>query len=244
VGVAGVTTWTIAALIIAAASFVQGLAGFGIGIVSLAFLPFLVDPAVAVVLVTVYAAAFAFIIFVQLRGDVRPRSIADLLLGTLLGTMPGVWILASLPASVLTRVIGLVLVVIVVLELRGLYPERLRGRHWGLGAGLIAGVLGGAVGTPGPPVILYATTQGWSPRTIKANLQLFFVVNQLVILGGYWWAGLLTREVGRLALLFAVPAVVGLVAGMGLFARIDAVKFRRTVFAVIFFAGAVLLIRG
>src|SRR2546422_4960852 len=71
------------------------------------------------------------------------------------------------------------LVIAVALEWRGLYPARLEGRRWGLGAGVLAGVIGGAVGTPGPPVVLYATTQGWSPRTIKANLQAFFVVNQV-----------------------------------------------------------------
>jgi len=32
-------TWAVGALVIAAACFVQGLAGFGIGLVSLAFLP-------------------------------------------------------------------------------------------------------------------------------------------------------------------------------------------------------------
>ena len=33
----------------------------------------------------------------------------------------------------------------------------------------------------------------------------FFVANQAVILLGYWWTGLLTPEVWRLAALFAVP---------------------------------------
>ena len=69
------------------------------------------------------------------------------------------------------------------------------------------------MGTPGPPAIVYMAAQGWSPRTIKANLQAFLVVNQLVILVGYWWAGLLTREVWRLAGLLALPAALGLLGG-------------------------------
>ena len=93
-------------------------------------------------------------------------------------------------------------------------------------------------------MILYATTQGWSPRTIKANLQAFFVVNQAVILAGYWWAGLLTREVWRFAALFAAPAIVGVAAGVALFNRTDPVRFRRIVFALLFVSGAVLLVRG
>jgi len=236
--------WIVSACIILAASFVMGLAGFGIALVGLAFLPFVMSPAAAVVLLTLYAFVIAVAIFIQLRRDFRPRGMLDLIVGTVAGTPLGVWVLATLPASALNRLIGLVLVLVVLLEWWGLYPEKLPGRIWGLGAGLLAGLIGGAVGTPGPPVILYATTQGWSPRTMKANLQAFFVVNQAVILVGYWWASLLTVEVWRLTAAFAVPAAVGLAAGVILFNRIDQRRFRRIVFGLLFVSGLVLLARG
>jgi len=236
--------WIAAAGVITAASFVMGLAGFGIALVALAFLPYLMTPADAIILLTIYAALFSAAMLVQLRRDVEPRAIADLLVGTLAGTPLGVWGLAALPASALNRLIGLMLVVAFVLESRGLYPERLRGHRWGLGAGAAAGVLGGAVGTPGPPVVLYSATQGWSARGIKANLQAFFLVNQGAILVGYWWAGLLTREVWALAAGFALPAVAGAAAGALLFEHVDQRRFRRIVFAIILVSALVLLVRG
>ena len=222
----------------------MGLAGFGIGLVSLAFLPYLMSPSEAIVLTTLYAAAFALAIFVPVRRDFTPARVADLIVGTVVGTPLGVWALATFPAGVLNRLIGVMLLVAVGLEWRRLYPEKLEGRRWGLGAGALAGVIGGAVGTPGPPVVLYATTQGWGPRTIKANLQAFFVVNQAVILAGYGWAGLLTDEVWRLAAVFAVPAIAGVALGVGLFNRVDPVRFRRIVFALLFVSGLALLARG
>ena len=236
-------TWLVGAAVIAAACFVQGLAGFGIGLVSLAFLPLLMSPADAIVLITVYATVFTVVIFLPLRRDFMLHGMRELLVGSIVATPAGVFILAIMPPAALTRLIGLVLLVIVGLEWLGLYPE-LRGRGWGLGAGLAAGLLGGAIGTPGPPVILYAAAQDWSPRTVKANIQAFLIVNQAVILIGYWWAGLLDREVWRLTWLYAVPAVAGLAAGMLLFNRLDRARFRRVVFAVLFVSGLVLLIRG
>src|SRR5258705_5258030 len=206
--------WLVGAVVIAAAFFVQGLAGFGIGLVSLAFLPFLMSPQQAIVLITVYAAIFIVIIFIPLRRDFTLHGMTELVAGTILATPAGVWLLAGLPSDLLKRLIGLVLLVIVALEWLGLYPERLRGRGLGFGAGLAPGVLGGAIGTPGPPVILYAAAQDWSPRTVKANIQAFLMVNQAVILIGHWWAGLLDRKVWRLTWLYAVPAVAGLAAGM------------------------------
>ncbi len=239
-----ILTWLAGAGVVLAASFVMGLAGFGIGLVSLAFLPFLMSPATAVVLMTLYAFVFAAALLIQLRRDVVPGALAGLLAGTVVGTPVGVWALATLPVATLKRLIGAMLVVAVALEWLGRYPERLGGRGWGLGAGVLAGLLGGAVGTPGPPVILYAAAQRWPPRMMKANLQAFFAVNQIVILGGYWWTGLLTAEVWRFSAIFAVPAVVGLAAGAMLFHRIDQVLFRRIVFALLLVAGLALLAGG
>jgi len=236
--------WVLGACAILSASFVQGLTGFGLGLVALSFLPYLLPPTTAVVLITIYGAAFAIAVLLQLRRDVTPREIVQLLIGTVVGMPFGVWILASVPGNVVNRIIGFVLVVVALLEWRGLYPGRLHGWYWGLGAGVLAGLLGGGFGTPGPPVILYSTTQGWSPRTIKANLQAFFTLNQAVILAGHWWAGLLTGEVVALAVAFAVPAALGLLAGVLLFGRINQVAFRRIVFVLIFASGAVLLVRG
>jgi uncharacterized membrane protein YfcA len=234
----------VGAVVVAAASFVQGLAGFGIGLVSLAFLPFLMSPTDAVVLMTLYATVFCAVIFVPLRRDFLPSGVDALVVGSVLGTPLGVWVLASVSATFLARLIGAVLIVIVALEWSGLSPRRLPGRAWGLGAGVLSGVVGAAVGTPGPPAIVYMAAQSWSPRTIKANLQAFLVVNQLVILVGYGWAGLLTAEVWRLAALLALPAALGLVAGMHLFDRVDAVKFRRVIFAILLGSGVALLLGG
>ena len=231
-------------MIIAVASFVMGLAGFGIGLVALAFLPFVMSPVVAIVLTTLYALIFSAVILVPLRREIQPVQLTQLLVGTVVGTPVGVWALAVLPATVINRMIGVVLLTITALEWWRRTPRKLAAPAWGYGAGVLAGALGGAVGTPGPPVIVYAATQGWSPRAVKANLLAFFTVNQAVILAGYWWADLLGAEVLRLSALLALPAILGAAAGVALFNRIDARRFRQIVFGVLFVSGVVLLLRG
>jgi uncharacterized membrane protein YfcA len=237
-------TWLAGAGILAVSSFVFGLTGFGIGLVSLSLLPFLISPATAVPLMTMYTMAFALIMAVQLRRHVMWPCLVELLLGSMVGTPLGVWVLILLSPSMLRRLIGIILIAVVVIELRGLYPQRLTGRSWGLGAGLLSGLLGGAVGTPGPPVVLYAAAQGWKPYPLKATLQAFFVANQAVILVGYWCTGLLTHAVMWLAVAYALPAAAGLAFGMHLFARVDQVHFRRMVFALLLVTGLVLCVRG
>ena len=236
--------WGIGALVMFFASFVLGLAGFGIALVAMAFLPYVMSPVTAIIVLTIYALVFSVVALVPLRRDVTPGALGDLVIGSVAGTPLGVWVLATLPVSGLNRLIGLMLVVAVALELRGVMPRRLPGRAWGLGAGFLAGVLGGAVGTPGPPVVMYATAQGWGPRTVKGNVMAFFVVNEAVILAGFWWADLLTRDVLTMAAVYAVPALAGVLTGMAMFSRIDPVRFRRLVFGLLLLSGLVLLIRG
>ena len=128
--------WVLGAVVIAGAFFVLGLAGFGNGLVALAFLPLVMSPVAAIVLLTVYTVLATIVIFVPLRRDFDPAGLPALLLGSVLGTPLGVWVLAALPASTLTRLIGLVLLAVVALEWLGLYPTRLPGRGWALGAGV------------------------------------------------------------------------------------------------------------
>jgi uncharacterized protein len=176
-------------------------------------------------LITLYGAAFALVMTIQLRRDVMFPQLVSLLIGTVLGTPVGVWVLEALSPSLLKRLIGLILMGIVVIEWYGAYPEKLSGRYWGLCAGSLAGLLGGAIGTPGPPVILYAAAQGWSPRNTKAMLQAFFLVNYSIIVVNHWWAGLLTREVAWLACLYVVPSAIGITAGIHLFDRMHQARF-------------------
>src|SRR2546428_13250647 len=109
------------------------------------------SPADAIVLLTVYTVLATIVIFVPLRADFDPGGMPALVLGSVLGTPLGVWVLAALPASALTRLIGLVLLAVVTLEWLGGYPPRPPGRPWGLGAGVAAGGVGGRGGRPRPP---------------------------------------------------------------------------------------------
>jgi uncharacterized membrane protein YfcA len=236
--------WLIAAAIIAGASFVLGLAGFGIGLVAMAFLPYVMSPVTAIVVLTIYTIVLVLVILVPLWPHLEPMPVVDMLAGALVGTPLGVWALSTFPVPTLKRLIGATLVVVVLLEWTQARPRHLAGRAWSVGAGILAGVAGGAVGTPGPPVILYAATQGWSPRTFKANLQAFFFVNEAIILAAYWWAGLVNAEVWRLTASLALPAVGGAALGMLCFRHVDQRRFRRLVFGLLLASGAVLLARG
>ena len=155
-----ILAWAIGALVIFVASFVMGLTGFGIALVAMAFLPWVMSPVTAVVVLTIYAIVFSVVVVVPLRREADSRALVDLLIGSAIGTPLGVWVLATLPITALNRLIGAVL--IVVRRARALEGVAHAAGRPGLGPRrrVPFGLVGGAVGTPGPPIIIYATTQG------------------------------------------------------------------------------------
>jgi hypothetical protein len=49
----------------------------------------------------------------------------------------------------------------------------------------------------GPPLVIYGTLQRWSPQHFRATLQGYFLPASVLIMAGYWFAGLWTAAVTR-----------------------------------------------
>jgi hypothetical protein len=119
---------------------------------------------------------------------------------------------------------------------------RLEGRGWPFGLGLIAGLLTGAYNTGGPPLIIYGTSQRWSPREFKANIQSLFLVASLGVITGHSAVGNMTGHTLRLALITIPAVMIALVAGRIAERYINPPAFRRAVLALLIVLGATLIL--
>jgi uncharacterized membrane protein YfcA len=61
--------------------------------------------------------------------------------------------------------------------------------------GFIAGVLGGAYNTNGPPVVIYGTLRRWAPDHFRATMQSYLLPTGFLILLGHGLSGLWTNLV-------------------------------------------------
>ena len=111
----------------------------------------------------------------------------------------------------------------------------------------MAGLLGGAYNTNGPPVVVYGTLRQWTPPQFRATLQGYFVPTGVFILASHALCSLWTTKVFCLYLASLPPLVVAVVLG-GLLARIlPKGKFDRYVHVLLIAIGVSLLyhvIRG
>src|SRR5207244_3541550 len=77
--------------------------------------------------------------------------------------------------------------------------------------GFSAGVLGGAYGMSGPPLVIYGALRRWTPHHFRATLQGYFLPASVAGMAGYWLTGLWVSAVTEyylLSLPLVWPAVV------------------------------------
>jgi len=232
------------------AGFTQGATGFGFGLVVMSVLPHLIDVREDVPLVSVFGLILTGVMLWPYRAYVEPRRFLPVLAGVAVATPLGALYLRSIDQRLVTGTLGAFLVVYAAASLlaergRSSATPRVRiSRRWGPVAGLLGGLLGGAFNTGGPPIIVYATARGWNAEGFKANLQVLFLFNsatQLVLFASW---GMLTPEILHLDLIGLPALLAGLLAGMWASARLDAVRFRRVVLALLLVFGVVFLVRA
>jgi uncharacterized membrane protein YfcA len=120
-------------------------------------------------------------------------------------------------------------------------PE-LRHPSWAYGTGLLAGMLGGAYNTSGPPVIIYGNCRRWQPAEFKSNLQGFFVVNSLFVFIGHALGGNLTPLVWRYYLWSLPVLAVGIILGTSMDRLFNPETFRKIVLWLLVVMGVRLIL--
>jgi uncharacterized membrane protein YfcA len=224
------------------AAFVQSVSGFGSALVTMAFLPLVIGIRAASPLFAICVVPLEIILLIRFRQELSLHEIWKLALASIVGVPFGVILLKLVSERTTLSVLGVALIGYSVYALMG---KRLpRSNHFSLPwlVGFLGGMLGGAYNTAGPPVILYADTQGWQPERFKSNLQGFFIINSIQVLIGHYLAGNYQHDV-LCWLPYAIPAILaGWLAGTLLDKHIPLLIFRRIVLMLLILMGLVNLI--
>ncbi|MBT5714193.1 sulfite exporter TauE/SafE family protein [Candidatus Poribacteria bacterium] len=160
-------------------AFLQGLAGFGFGMVSMAMLPFLIGARMASVVVAPFAVLNTVMLLWSLRSEIQFAALSRLVPGAVVGVPLGVMILTAFPEGALRRLIGFVILAYCVYEAwrrrAKLDTDISLSLWWGVPVGVLAGALGGAVNVGGPPIVLFLYLQPWKRDAVRATLCAFFL---------------------------------------------------------------------
>jgi uncharacterized membrane protein YfcA len=216
-------------LIVFAAIFTQTITGFGLALVSMPLLVLVMPVQVAAPLVALVGGVAELLLLIKHRAAFNIRAVAVLVAAMVLGIPVGVYLLGQVDEGVVTAVLGVIVVAYALYALFGFKLPALAHKGWAVGFGFVAGILGGAYNTSGPPVIIYGNCRGWEPAEFKGNLQGFFLVASVAVIVAHVIGGNLTAVVWT-NFFVAIPAILmGLVVGSVLEKRINPARFRQIV---------------
>ena len=199
-------------LVIFVAVFIRSAFGFGEALIAVPLLAFSIPIEIAAPLVTLLSITVAAIVVLQDWRKIHLRSLGWLIGPTLLGIPLGIALLTCAHQQFVKAALAIVIIAFSTYSLLGKKPPELHtdSRVWLLGCGFVAGLLGGAYGMNGPPLVIYGAMRRWSPQHFRATLQGYFLPASMAAMAGYWFAGLWVPAVTHyyaISLCVALPSI-------------------------------------
>ena len=229
------------AFVVFAATFVQGIAGFGLGLIAMPLLVTFLGIRTATPLVALIAITTEAILLVRYRQAFNLSAVGRLSAASLLGIPLGVYVLRRADSQIITTILG---GIITAYALYALFSPRLpllAHRAWAYAFGFVAGMLSGAYNTSGPPVIIYGSCRRWPPAEFKSNLQGFFALNMVMVIVIHAVGGSFTPLVWRNFTIGLPALLLGVGLGFSLDRWINPRLFRQLVLILLVLLGGRLL---
>jgi len=226
------------------ASLVRGFLGFGNALVAMPLLALFMHMNVVTPLVALQAFLMVPIMLVRSWRHICLKNAWRLTLGAAFGTPIGLIFLKDAHEQVVQLVLA---VVIAAFSLYSLLRPSLLRLHTDRGAvvaGFLAGLLGGAYNTNGPPLVMYGAMRRWPPEKFRATLQGFFLLSGIMILAGHAAAGLWTAAVFRYLFLSIPVIVVAMLLSRRYGSRIPAGKFDKLVYVMLLVIAGMLALKA
>ena len=226
------------------ATLVRSALGFGEALIAVPLLAFVLPVKVAAPVAVLVSITVAAVVVAQDWRHVHLRSAAWLVFFTLLGIPLGLLLLRSVSEPIVKGTLGVLVAgfAMSALARRGTYELTNDRLAWLFGVS--AGVLGGAYGMNGPPLVVYGALRRWSPSHFRATLQGYFLPASLIGMIGYWAAGLWTPIVSRYYLLSLPAVLLAIALGRVINRQLDTRRFVVYVHAALFASGAGLLLQA
>lgn len=215
------------------AGLVRGFAGFGTAMVFLPIASSVASPVWALSIMVIMDVIGPLPNVPRALRDGHPRDVMRLTAGLLIGLPVGVFILSLMAPDVFrygVSIIALVLLIALIsgLRYRGVLTKPLIYTTGGLG-----GFLAGCSGLAGPPVIMLYMASTHPASVIRANLMLYLICADILMLALFAISGFLSLTPVLLGFVVAVPYLLANIVGAAIFKPEYEKAYRIAAYAII-----------
>lgn len=227
------------------ATLVRSTFGFGEALIAVPLLSFILPLDIAVPMSVMLSVAIALLVVVQDHKKIDVKSAKYLVLAALIGLPAGLGMLLYGNDKWIKIGLGILLIAYSAYALTAKNTQAKTADHnslWLWTCGIASGVLGGAFGINGPPLVVYGKIKGWNPSEFRATLQGYFLPVSFISVVGYYFKDLITEEV-VLYFLKSIPVMIpAIYIGRWLNHRIEHKKFFIYVYIGLIIIGLVCII--
>jgi uncharacterized membrane protein YfcA len=218
------------------AGLVRGFSGFGSGLVLLPATVIALGPVGGITAMTIADLAGPMLIVRRAIGEVHLPDLARLLVATAIALPLGVALLLLLDPVVFRYGLSIVALVTLGFLISGLRYRGTLTPPLVYATGGLAGLLGGTVGVPGPPIITLYLASTLPAATVRGTILVYLFVYDLYLLGVYALNGRLLIEAIVVGVVLAVPNIAGNTIGAAIFRPSLERFYRATAYAIIAFS--------
>ncbi|MGF1870729.1 sulfite exporter TauE/SafE family protein [Photobacterium indicum] len=206
-------------------SFVQGMVGFGLGMVSVPILSLFLDVKMAIPIATVFGWLITIPVCLKMRQHINFKLAFILYLPAIVGIQFGGELLKNVESTYILLAMGIILIFVGGSTLIN-RPIRVKNNIFSaVICGLLSGVLGAGAGESGPPIVTYMNCLKVSAEKIKATTNFYFFLAMLTVIFKLFSNGVITQDVSTITA-WSIPAMLGGgIIGMRLFDYVQRKEF-------------------
>ena len=239
--------WLILALIAvgAGSAFIQRVSGFGSGIFSMIFLPYLFGNTVTAAAVSgIWSTVTTVFNAMRHRKSVDFKLILPIIIPAMIMVTLSVHLSKSVSSGIMMIILGSVLILLSIYFL--LFSQKIRLKAslpGGIVIGTTGGILSGLFSTGGPPVVLYLSSIITNKMVYFATIQGYFAITDLYGFGTRVFSGIITWQVLLYAAIGCVGSLIGNALGSLVFSKINAQTLKKIIYIGMIISGAVMILK-
>jgi len=229
--------WAFLTFALLVAGFVQGLSGFGFGLISMSLMPLVIGLKEAAAISTIFSLLATITTFIRHYREYNWRIGFPFLVSVCIGVPVGVFLLEKASEQVLIKVLGGMMLLFAAREFLQRSQPKSIPRPLVVPLGLFSGALSGAFNLGGIPSAAYAYSNPWSRGQIMAFLQVMITLSCALRIGFYGKFGYFHDISPLWAVLMVAPVFGTIWLGHVVLERIHPKHMKQGIFIFIGIAG-------
>ena len=220
-------------LIVFATGIVRGFAGFGSGMIIGPTTSALFTPKIALAMIAVLDLIPTLVIVWPARKEVNWKEIFPVIAGYAVMVPFGVWFLTTSDPIYLRWFISISIFIAIFVLWSGWRYVGSRSSLTSFSVGGLGGFMGAAAALPGPAVLVYWLASQARASTVRANMIDYLFITDFMIIIGYLFADVFTKNAVALGLAGLPGYFAGILIGMTFFKSASDQLYRNIAYMII-----------